>query len=340
MEVHASALVHADDNELDSMPATYHRVGPGVRQGGLKEFSLVQGVRELVRELDPAICHFASLRSVLFGLMATRGRRNMLKVSSITGLGFLFIDNTLSSRLQRTLVGNLVSWNTRSQSSVFVFQNEDDRLLFAERGWSRHSRSLIVPGSGVDTNSFTFSALPAGDPVVLFPARYLTHKGIVEFIEAARSIRARRPEVTFRLAGGVDPNNPASVDVGLIAKAVDKGVVIDLGYQENMAAAMRDASVVCLPSYREGLPKVLIEGAATGRPLVATDVTGCRDVVREGINGYLAEVASSVSLAEAIERVLDGPMAEMAQASRRIAENEYGADAISAQFEALYRAER
>lgn len=307
-----------------------------MRAGGLTELSLVTSIRSLVNQLDPEICHFTSLRSVLWGLMATRHLRSMPKVSSITGLGFLFIDNSLSSRIQRSLVGRLIQLSSRSQTSVFVFQNDEDRALFEIRRWSRHSHSMIIPGSGVDVDMFPFSPLPEGPPSVLFPARYLTHKGILEFIEAASIIRSRRPAVQFRMAGGADPNNPASVDENIVRDAVNEGLVVDLGYQQNMIRAMREATIVCLPSYREGLPKVLIEGAATGRPLVATDVTGCRDVVRDGRNGFLAEVASGKSLADAIERTLDGPMLEMAQESRRIAESEYSARAISKQFENLY----
>lgn len=335
-DVHVTALVHSDPDELSDLPVTYHPIGPSQRTGGIKELRIVRSFRRLLRETSPEISHFASLRAVLWGLIATHGMRDVHRVSSITGLGFLFIDDAFGSRLQRQLVGKLIARFSRAGPNHFIFQNEDDKAIFESNGWSRFSRSVIVPGSGVDVERFAFSPIPMGKPIVLFPARYLVHKGVNEFIAAAEIVKQQRPDVMFQMVGGVDLNNPACVSQQLIDDAVEAGIIEDLGYQREMPQVMASSSIVCLPSYREGLPKALIEGASTGRPIVATDVAGCRDVVRDGVNGYLCRPFSGPSLAQAILKTLDRSLPDMGRESRRVAVDEYSAAAISSAFESLY----
>jgi len=307
MQIHVTTLVDGDVAQLAGLGVVYHQCGSAIRKGGIHEINLVRRFRQLISELQPDICHFVSLRAALYGLLAakTTGVKNTL--SSITGLGYLFIDSGNFSRISRRLTGMLIKWASRKGCHELVFQNQDDYEVFRKNNWLNDKQGMVIRGSGVDLKLFKKCPVPTEPMVVLFPARYLTHKGIVEFVQAARLIKKSRPTVIFELAGGLDPNNPATIDPEFLRRAIGDGVVTDLGFQQDMVECMRRATIVCLPSYREGMPKVLLEAAATGRPLVATDVPGCKDIVRDGWNGRIAAPRDPISLCAAIESLLDMP---------------------------------
>jgi glycosyltransferase involved in cell wall biosynthesis len=332
-------LVDGDAADLQRLDITYHAIGPKVRRGGTGDFELISKIKVLIHELSPTICHFVSLRAVTYGLIAARNMRTTRCVSSITGLGFLFIEKSVATIIQRHVMGNVIRWASKNRNSTFIFQNAEDKAIFETAGWTADGDIDIVAGSGVDTSRFVYSDANLSEISVLFPARYLVHKGIIEFVDAARIVKRRFRDVRFLLVGSVDPNNPATVSQELIDRWVEDGVVEDLGYQNDMPAVMRDSTIVCLPSYREGLPKVLLEAAASGRALVATDVVGCRDVVRHGWNGFIADPRSSESLAMAIEKLVESPaqIRIMGRNSRDMVASEYDSDTISQKFEKVYR---
>jgi glycosyltransferase involved in cell wall biosynthesis len=211
--------------------------------------------------------------------------------------------------------------------------------LLAARSLGSGDRTVLIPGVGVDLDQFAYTEIPINaPPVVLLPARLIRDKGIEEFVAAAAIVKRTNTAARFILVGAADPDNPAAFAPDEIDAWVQTGVVEWWGYRQDMAEVYRQATIVCLPSYREGLPKVLVEAAAIGRPLVAADVTGCRDICRDGINGTLVPVRNARALAEAVQRLLAAPStcAAYGDAGRRIVEREYSVTHIARQTLGFY----
>jgi glycosyltransferase involved in cell wall biosynthesis len=189
---------------------------------------------------------------------------------------------------------------------VVVVQNEDDRAFVAGLGIVPEKRVVLVPGSGVETGRFAPAPEPEGVPVVLFPSRLLRDKGVEEFVAAARLLRARGVAARFVLVGDRDPENPASVPAQTLHAWTNEGVVEHWGWRDDMPAVYAQASVVCLPSWREGMSRALLEAAACGRAIVTCDVPGCRDVVADGA-GVLVPARDPQALAQALATLLADP---------------------------------
>jgi glycosyltransferase involved in cell wall biosynthesis len=188
-----------------------------------------------------------------------------------------------------------------------IMQNPDDLELLRRRGLLRHDRVVLIRGSGVDTARFRPMPEPAGVPAAVLVGRMLSDKGVHELVGAARLLRHRGVPLEVRLVGPPDPHNPSSIPAATLRAWHAEGIVRWLGPQGDAAAVWRDAHIAVLPSYREGLPKALLEAAACGRPLVATEVPGCREVVRDGETGLSVPVRDAVALADALERLAGDP---------------------------------
>jgi len=220
-----------------------------------------------------------------------------------------------------------------------IFQNPDDRADFTRMGLVHQDVSVVIRGSGVDCAAFLVAPEPAGVPVVVLPARMLWDKGVREFVEAAHLLRAAGREARFVLVGAPDTGNREAIPVERLDAWTREGPVEWWGHRRDMAAVLAGASVVVLPTYGEGLPKVLVEAGAAGRPIVATDVRGCREVVRPGVNGLLVPARDSTALARAIERLLQSPelRARLGRAGRLLAETEFAESVVVRQTLAVYR---
>ena len=275
----------------------------------------------IYRELKPDLVHHFTIKPVIYGSLAARAGGIPAVVNSITGLGYLFVNPSRVARLLQFVVFPLFRLALGYRRSLTIFQNERDATSFAQWKLVRSDRSLVIPSSGVDIEKFRPSPEPEGEPVVLLPARMLWDKGVGELVEAARLLRQRGTRARFVLVGDADPGNPATIEISQLRKWQDEGIVEWWGFQDDMPQAFARSQVVVLPSYGEGISKSLIEAAAAGRPIVASDVPGCRDVVEEGVNGILVPPRDPQSLATAIERLLGAPAlrAQMGEAGRAIA---------------------
>jgi glycosyltransferase involved in cell wall biosynthesis len=200
------------------------------------------------------------------------------------------------------------------------------------------SRIRLIPGVGVDLDLFRPSPPPSGPPTVVMPARLLRDKGVGEFVAAARLLRSRGVDARFVIAGEPDPLNPASVTLADVRAWTSEGLIEHPGFVADMPGLLAQSHIVCLPSYREGLPKSLMEAAAAGRAIVTTDVPGCREAVRDGYNGFLVPPRSATALATALERLIGDPALrdEMGRHGRLVAERRFDQDAIIRQTLALY----
>lgn len=293
----------------------------------------------LYRRLQPDLVHHLTIKPVIYGSLAARLAGVTRVVNTIPGLGYMFTGQGGVGRLRASAALRLYQAAFVATPGRVIFQNADDMRLLTSRGAVRKDLAVVIRGSGVDLDQFSPVDEPPGTPVVMLAARLLWDKGVGEFVEAARLLRERRVACRMVLVGAPDPSNPRQVPQTQVEDWARDGIVEWWGQREDMAAVLAQATLVALPSYREGLPRVLIEAAATARAIVGADAAGTRDVVRHGINGLLVPVRDARALAGAIGELLDNPARrqQMGAAGRRIAVDEFSTDTVNRQTLALYR---
>jgi glycosyltransferase involved in cell wall biosynthesis len=327
-DVHVATAQAPVERAITEAGLTLHHV-PFTRSGtGLFTELRAAGIlARLQRWLRPDLVHHVTSKAILYGWLALRavqGRKPAV-VNAVTGLGYVFTDDNA-----RVMVGRraLLRWYRLALSaerSLTIFQNHDDLALLAGGREEVMARCSIIPGAGVDVNVFAQRPEPPGPPVVVFPGRMLRHKGVQEFVSAARSLRSRGVNARFVLVGGADFGNPTAVSEATLREWTSDGAVEWWGERSDMPGVLAQSAIVALPSYREGAPKSLLEAAAVGRPIVTSDVPGCRTVVRHGHNGLLVPPRDAAALATAITELLDSPdeRRRMGSAGRALAEAEW-----------------
>lgn len=303
------------------------------------ELLTLRAIFSLVREVKPDIVHLVSSKPVLYGGLVARISKVPAVVASVSGLGFVFIASGFKNWLIRSTVSLLYRLAFGKNNLRVIFQNPDDRDTLLRLGGVARERALIIPGSGVDLAEYP--ALPESDgvPVVAMASRLLWDKGVGEFVAAARLLKHKGVNARFQLIGDPDPYNPASVPSEILASWRTDQVVELPGFRSDIAQLFSSAHLVVLPSYREGLPKVLIEAAACGRAVVTTDVPGCRDAIIPGKTGLLVPVRDPQALADAMQKLLENPTERqaMGQAGRRLAEEAFDIRRIVDKHLAIYQ---
>jgi glycosyltransferase involved in cell wall biosynthesis len=293
---------------------------------------------KLYRREKPDIVHHVALKLVLYGALAVRFTNVSAQVNAVTGLGWLYMSNNPIVRFGRPLITWFLARLLNSTNSRVIVQNPDDEELLTKAGVLQ-SRIRMVQGAGVDTDKF----LPTSelkDPVcVLLAARLLWDKGVGEFVDAARVLKQKVSNVRFVLVGNPDIDNPASILEETIRAWEKENIVEWWGYQKEMVPIFQSTHIVCLPSYREGLPKVLIEAASCGLPIVSTDVPGCREIVRDDYNGILVPKGDFFSLSNALLRLIEDPdlRAKMGKRSRELVLDKFSSKHIIAKTLNIYK---
>lgn len=315
---------------LDLVPFELDRSG----MNPLRELGTLLRLIAAYRRLAPTLVHQVAMKPVLYGSLAALFAGRPRVVNALAGMGWLF---TGAAR------GGVRAWVARALGALLgrgmaIVQNPDDAALLGALGVPE-GRIRRIPGAGVDLDRFRPCPEPPGPVTVVLPARLLWDKGVGEFVAAARLLRDRGVAARFVLAGRPDPANPASVSPKDVQAWVDEGVVEALGWVDDMAALWAQSHIACLPSYREGMPKALLEAAACGRPIVTTDAIGCREVVRDGVEGLLVPVRDVGRLADALQRLIEDPAlrVRLGAAARARAEGEFGLDAVIRATLAVYR---
>lgn len=296
----------------------------------LVELGTVLRLARLYRRERPALVHHSTIKCVLYGSLAARLAGVDAVVNSITGLGYAFMGTGLARRALQSFVR---AWYRLAlRRSQVIFENGEDLRLFVSDRLLRPEQAHLVRGAGVDLERFRPSPLPDDPPLVMLAARMLRDKGVVEFVEAARHLRAGGERARFVLVGDTYDGNPSAIPSAQLRAWQEEGTVEWWGWRDDMHEVLASATIVCLPSYREGLPKVLVEAAACGRPIVASDIAGCREVVTHGENGLLVPVGDVAALAEAIRTLLRSPdlRTRFGMAGRLRAEREFSVGAIVA----------
>jgi glycosyltransferase involved in cell wall biosynthesis len=325
---------------IEAMGLRHHPIGMD-RHGRnpFKDCSSIGGLIDLYRRLRPGLVHHVALKPILYGTLAARITGVPAVVNAMPGMGYVFSSRELKSRLIRAVIMTAFRVLVNAPNSRVILQNREDMQKWV--GWRvmRADRIAIVRGSGIDTEAFRPRAEPAGPVLAILPARLLAYKGIAEFVEAARLLKRRGIAARFALAGERDPGNPACIGAEQLREWEREGVVELLGWQDDMAGLLARSHIVCLPSHGgEGLPKALLEAAACGKPIVTTDVPGCRDVVRHGDNGLLVPPRQVAPLAEALARLIaDRDLRHsLGTSGRERALAEFSLERIAAETIALY----
>lgn len=295
------------------------RVGKNPFQDLASFFSLMW----LMLRIRPSFMMAYTIKPVIYGSIAARLACVSRRFALITGLGYSFEEERKNSNL-RYLVNKLYRISLTGSHRVF-FQNPDDEKLFREKAiLARSVRSLVINGSGVEMSRFSVCSLPKGPLRFLLIARLISSKGVREYVEAAKMIRAQYPGVRFYLVGWID-DNPNAISQSELASWISEGLVEFLGRLDDVRSAIGASNVFVLPSYREGTPRTVLEAMAMGRPIITTDAPGCRETVINGENGYLVPVADAGALASAMKKFIDQPnlVEAMGRRSREIAEEKY-----------------
>jgi glycosyltransferase involved in cell wall biosynthesis len=304
------------------------RVAVPIQRSGLNplaDLELLVRYRSLLARLRPAAYLGYTIKPNVYGSLAAASL-GIPAIPNVSGLGTAFIRN---GPLQQ-IVTRLYRFGFKRAPIVF-FQNEEDRQLFVDRRLVRPDQARLLPGSGVDLERFTPAPAPDGPPTFLFVGRLLRDKGVAEFVEAARSLKCELPGARFQMLGAIGDENRTAIPPAELDRWVREGVVEYLGTTDDVRPFIAASTAVVLPSYREGLPRSLLEAAAMTRPLIATDVPGCRDVVGEGVNGYLCSVRDAASLASAMRRLAELPQADrnaMGEAARRKVQDRFNEEFV------------
>ncbi len=303
------------------------------------ELAAIAEIARLYARERPDLVHHVALKPVIYGSVAATLTGVPHTVNALTGLGALFIGSSAKTRALGVLSRLALRPLLNRAGGRVILQNEDDRRLLEARGLLRHDRVSLIRGSGVDTRRFAPAPEPDGPPVAVLVARMLRDKGVGEFVAAARLLKERGVPVRMQLAGPTDPDNPAALDEASLRQWKAEGIVEWLGPVADMPALWARSHMAVLPSYREGLPKALLEAASCGRPMVAADVPGCREIVRHGETGLLAPVRDAKGLADAIAALArDAELRRrMGARARAVAEAEFAEEIVVRETLALYR---
>ncbi len=305
----------------------------------LGELAALFAIGRLVVRLRPDILHCITIKPVLYGGLAARLLRVRRVIFFITGLGHVFIAQGFKARVLRRLVMLAYRLILPYRRSVTIFENEDDRSLFVNAHLTPQDQSVLIPGCGVDSAVFYPAQIAPPEPlIVLLPARLQHEKGVREFVAAATILRERGLAVRMVLVGYADFDRPGGISEAELRSWCDTGAIEWWGHSTTMPDTLRQVHIVCLPSYREGFSKTLIEAAATGLPVVTSDVPGCRDAVRAGETALLIPPRDAQALANAIEHLLRDPglRASMGVRGRDLAVKEYSVARFVAANMALY----
>lgn len=305
----------------------------------LTEFGTLRQIFRLYRRERPDIVHQIGAKPILYGSLVARilGIRRIVNAS--IGMGYVFSSMDSRARRLKPLVSFAYRCLMNPPGSKVIFENGDDLATFVRMGAVQHKDAVLIRGAGIDVDAYQpHGDEPTGTPIVMLIARMLRDKGINEFVEAAHLLHEEGTRARFVLVGDPDLENPTSISLDRLQTWNGVQGVEWWGWRGDIAKILAESHIACLPSYREGLPKSLLEAAASGLPIVTTDTVGCREVVRDGENGYLVPVGDARALADALKKLIDNPelRKKMGAAGRARAEAEFASTRVIAETLAVY----
>jgi len=303
-EVHLACEITDQEDYLKSLGIKIHRVKfKRGWSGVLFDLKSIFSLGKIINTLKPDICHSVTIKPVLYGGMLSRLFSVKKSVLAISGLGYVFINNNLKLKILRQFIIFLYKCAI-SKSTTLIFQNESDREYFTKRKLCDYSQTELVMGSGVDLKYFNFQPEDKGVMNIIFLGRLLKDKGIEEFCRAAEIILLKHDFVQFKIFGDFDQENPQGINIEYLKTKYNNPNITFHGHTNNVREALRNSNIVVLPSYREGMPKTLLEAASCGRAIITTDVPGCRDAIVNNQTGLLVEVKNAISLSDAMQNLI------------------------------------
>ena len=339
-DVHVALPPSPASNQIANYDFKFHEIP--LSRSGINPFFELRSLITLYflyRKIRPDIIHHVTIKPVLYGSLAAYLAKIPAIVNTISGLGYVFVTNDFKAKVLFVLIKYLLKISFLHPNKRVIFQNQDNLSDFQALGLIDKANAVLIKGSGVDTQIFKPSPEPDSNPIVMVASRMLLDKGICEFVEAAREIKSEGSKARFVLVGDVDPENPMTITVSQIKKWVEDGLIEWWGKQKNMAEVFSQVHIVSLPSYAEGLPKVLIEASACGRPIVTTDVSGCRETVINGENGILVPAHDAKALASSFRKLISDPKLRqhMGKAGRKMAVNQFSIGIVIQKTFAVYQ---
>jgi glycosyltransferase involved in cell wall biosynthesis len=336
-EVHVATRVNDGARAIEAEGFTLHPIP--LRRGGISPLSAIPAIlalRQITGRIKPDIAHHSGLQCCFFGSIAAVGKP-FPYVSALTGMGYVFTSATWRTRLLRTILKWLLPSLLDRQGDVVLVQNPDDRAALVDLGISE-ARIVLIPGSGVDTDALQPLPEPEGPITYGFAGRLLTDKGIRALVAAHDIVRRQGLETNLLIAGNPDPANPASVSLEEVNEWTKRAGITWLGHVKDISSLWKRCHFAILPSHREGLPGSLIEAAACGRAMIATDAPGCREIVIDDQTGLLVPIEDPQALARAIVKLATSPelRARYGNAARELVVSRLSAKIIGEQVVGLY----
>ncbi len=306
----------------------------------LNELLAVYDLMRIYRKERPDIVHHVTIKPVLYGSWAAKLAGVPSIVNAIAGLGYVFVAEGFVASVLRGLISLAYRSALWSDHNKVIFQNQEDKDDFVRNKLVHEAQTILIRGSGVDLKHFPYTPESPGVPIVMYAGRILWDKGIGAIVDAAKLLNGRALKFRVVLVGSPDPDNPKSIPESQIHRWVEEGILEWWGHRQDMPQVLAQSSMIVLPSsYREGLPKILLEAGAIGRPVVTTDVRGCRDVIKNGENGFLVPLGDISELADAIGKLLENEelRTEMGVMGRKIVEENYSIDRIVDETLSVYK---
>jgi len=337
------AVVTQETNHGDEIRRAGLRLIPiKFQRSGMNPFSDLMTIRSLIRIYrteQPDLIHHVSLKPILYGSIAARFSGISNVINAMTGLGYVFSSENFFARFIRFLISPLLRYIFSARKTMTIFQNQDDLKTLEDRNLVKHDQAVIIRGSGVDTDIYVPGEDSTNIPQVILVARMLWDKGVGEFVQAAKSLLEKGISARFMLIGDSDSENPAAISVEQLKTWQDEKSIEWWGRRDDVPEILQQSTIACLPSYREGMPKFLLEAASASLPIVTTNVPGCREVVINGENGYLVPPRNPEELSYAIERLLNDKALrrEMGRKGRALVEREFGIEKIVEETLSLYQ---
>jgi glycosyltransferase involved in cell wall biosynthesis len=304
-EVHILCKITTKKDYLEGLGITVHNID--IPRGGINvvhELIILRQMYVVMRDIFPDVVEFYTIKPVIYGGIVSRLLNIKRKIFYITGLGYVFINRGFVDSLKTGLYKLLYKIAIQGRNVKVIVENSSDKRFVIELDAVDPSKIHLIKGAGVDVYNINYVKERSDIVVVVMASRLLHDKGVLEYVEAAKIIKNKGINAEFVLYGDIDKGNPASLSYDEIRSIKDKGVVKVFGFTNNILNAFLDASIVVLPSYREGFPKVLMEAAACGRAVITTDVPGCRDAIQYNKTGLLCKSRDIPTLSSQLEKLI------------------------------------
>lgn len=339
-EVHVATPEAIVSEKIKEEGFIFHAI-PLSRSGKnlLMELKSVFALYRLMQKIKPDLVHLVTIKPILYGGLMARVLKVPAVVAAVSGLGYAFTSHTARSKILRAAIKRLYRLALGHNHLKVIFQNPDDRQLFLQNKTCLPSQTVLIRGSGVDVLAYKVFPEKTDRIVVVMISRLLKDKGVFEYVAAAKILKSAGIQAQFLLIGDSDESNPAFIDKALLAQWRKEGNVELLGFRDDIEQLIGQSNLVVLPSYREGLPKILIEAAACGRAVITTDVPGCRDAIEPNQTGLLVSVKDANALALAMKQLIEDSdyRQQLGKAGRALAEREFAIEHIVAAHLEVYQ---